>query len=100
MIVIADSSPLNYLILIDLPEILEKLYGSVLIPPAVQRELQRASTPPPVQEWIARPPAWLEVRQITVPKDTLLSRLVSCPGDSVSVNATRGIGVGPAERLS
>lgn len=34
-------------------------------------------------------------RQIT----KFLEELVSCPGDSVSADATSGIGVGPAERL-
>jgi hypothetical protein len=35
MIVIADTTPLNYLVLIDQPNLLPRLYGRVLIPPAV-----------------------------------------------------------------
>jgi predicted nucleic acid-binding protein len=39
MIVIADTSPLNYLVLIGEAEVLRRLYGQVVIPEAVLREL-------------------------------------------------------------
>lgn len=61
MIVVADTSPLNYLILIDQVGILQALYGTIVIPPAVQNELLHPSAPRPVQTWIQTPPAWLEV---------------------------------------
>lgn len=35
MIVIADTSPINYLILIEQVQVLHILYGRVIIPPAV-----------------------------------------------------------------
>jgi predicted nucleic acid-binding protein len=35
MIVVADTSPLNYLILIDQASLLNSLFGEVLIPNAV-----------------------------------------------------------------
>jgi predicted nucleic acid-binding protein len=40
MIVIADATPLNYLILIDQAELLPRLFDRILIPPAVFAELQ------------------------------------------------------------
>jgi predicted nucleic acid-binding protein len=61
MLVIADTSPLHYLVLIDHPEVLPVLFGRVLIPPAVTEELQRPRTPAPVRAWIVSLPAWLEV---------------------------------------
>ena len=61
MLVIADTSPLHYLVLIDHPEVLPVLFGRVLIPSAVTEELQRPRTPAPVREWIVSPPEWLEV---------------------------------------
>jgi predicted nucleic acid-binding protein len=64
MIVIADTTPLNYLVLIDRVEILPQLYGRVLIPPAVWEELQRPETPEAVRAWVTRPPAWLEIRSV------------------------------------
>jgi predicted nucleic acid-binding protein len=39
MIVVADTAPLNYLILIGHVDVLEALYGEVVIPPAVQDEM-------------------------------------------------------------
>ena len=62
MIVIADTTPLNYMVWIGEIEVLPKLYGRVIIPPAVCDELKRARAPEAVRLWIARPPAWLEVR--------------------------------------
>lgn len=62
MIVIADTTPLNYLVLIDRVEILPQLYGRVLIPPAVWQEFQRVETPEAVRAWLAQRPAWLEIR--------------------------------------
>ncbi len=62
MIVIADTTPINYLVLIDRVEILSQLYGRVLIPPAVWEEFQRPETPEAVRAWIGRRPAWLEIR--------------------------------------
>ena len=69
MIVIADTSPLNYLILIGEAEVLRRLYGRVVIPEAVLRELQNPQAPAKVAEWIAQPPAWLEINGSTVPSD-------------------------------
>ncbi len=43
MIVIADTSPLNYLVLIGEIEILSRLYQSVIIPEEVLKELQMGS---------------------------------------------------------
>ena len=62
MIVIADSTPLRYLVEIEYADILPKLFGHVLIPDAVLRELSAPRTPQIVRAWIAAPPSWLEVR--------------------------------------
>ena len=61
MIVVADSSPLRYLILIEHTQVLPALYGRVVIPPAVSDELNRQRTPPAVRAWLARRPSWLEI---------------------------------------
>lgn len=60
-LVVADTSPLNYLIRLGCADLLAELYGQVLIPPAVLRELAHAGTPGEVRLWIAHPPVWLEV---------------------------------------
>jgi predicted nucleic acid-binding protein len=64
-VVISDSSPLHYLILIGQAEILPLLYTEVLIPEAVRNELQQAATPESVHIWIVHPPSWLRVVPFT-----------------------------------
>lgn len=71
MIVVSDASPLNALVRIGHVEILEDLFGSVIIPPAVAAELTHARTPDPVRAWLAAPPVWLEIRSPKVIDATL-----------------------------
>ncbi len=61
MIVVADSSPLHYLILLDHVELLRRFYSRVVVPDAVAAELALAGAPFIVREWMARPPPWVEV---------------------------------------
>lgn len=63
MVVIADTSPLSYLVLIGHAEVLPRLYGEVVIPQAVLEELLHPKTPPTVASWIASRPPWLAVEQ-------------------------------------
>ncbi len=63
MIIVSDTSPINYLVLIGEIDILEKLFGRVIIPQAVFNEMQHAKTPASVKAWISAAPTWLEVRQ-------------------------------------
>ena len=49
-VVIADTSPINYLVLIKHVDILEQLYQIVVMPSAVYAELTAAGTPPMVRE--------------------------------------------------
>jgi predicted nucleic acid-binding protein len=75
MIVIADSTPLHYLVLLNHAHILRELYGPIIIPEAVFRELQADRTPVTVRQWIAARPDWLEVRRASVPQDLALTEL-------------------------
>jgi len=61
MIVVSDTSPLNYLILIGQEHVLPVLYDRVVTPPAVMRELLHPGTPERVKSWAASPPHWLEI---------------------------------------
>ncbi len=73
MIVVADTSPLNYLVLIDEVDLLPALFGEVLIPQAVFQELKHPKTPAKVQQWTNQFPAWLEVRTVTsIPSPALM----------------------------
>jgi predicted nucleic acid-binding protein len=66
MIVVSDTTPLNYLIIIQRVEILRSLYNEVVIPQAVVNEMQAPGTPVPVIEWIINKPAWIIVKQSTL----------------------------------
>jgi predicted nucleic acid-binding protein len=61
MIVVSDTSPLNYLILIGQQEILPALFKRVVAPPAVLAEMLRRGAPEIVAKWAVSPPKWLEV---------------------------------------
>jgi predicted nucleic acid-binding protein len=60
-VVVADTGPLNYLVLIDAIDLLPKLFERVSVPLAVRDELLHKGTPEAVRLWIAQPPHWLEV---------------------------------------
>jgi predicted nucleic acid-binding protein len=75
MAVVSDTSPLCYLLLIDLIDLLPELYGKVIIPQAVLNELSVPQAPEAVQAWIAQPPVWLEVLSIENPPDVELIQL-------------------------
>lgn len=75
MIVIADTTPINHLVLLDSAETLKQLYGRVIVPAAVLAELRVQAAPPEVRHWAERPPSWLEVRQVIVPSDRALAVL-------------------------
>lgn len=62
MIVVADASPLHYLILVEEVRVLPELYGRVIVPPAVVTELSQERTPRAVREWLSARPEWLHVQ--------------------------------------
>lgn len=62
MIVVADTGPINYLVLIGHIDLVQKLYGALIIPPAVHRELLHPSAPPMVRAWALNLPRWADVR--------------------------------------
>jgi len=64
MIVVADSGPPHYLILIEQIELLRRFYGQVTIPDAVADELRASGSPAIVRNWFARPPDWVAVTHV------------------------------------
>lgn len=71
-VIVADTTPLNYLILINAAEILPQLYENVLIPPAVYDELSHRKAPDLVRAWIAQRPSWLDVAKPELSAPSLL----------------------------
>jgi predicted nucleic acid-binding protein len=81
MIVVADTGPINYLIAIAHIELLPKLYGRILVPDSVCDELQKDAAPKVVRQWMAKPPAWLEIRTPTIVPDAALLGVRIGPGE-------------------
>lgn len=85
MIVVADTSSLNYLVLIGHIEILPYFYQRVLIPPSVWKELQDVGTPDLVRAWAAGAPGWLERHSLKTPPDLSLSFLDSGEREAIAL---------------
>ena len=64
MIVVADATPLHYLVVIGHADALSKLFNKIIIPSAVAAELQHLRAPDAVRTWVANPPGWLEIRSV------------------------------------
>ena len=75
IVVVADTSPLNYLIQIRCDHVLPSLYERVFVPTAVIEELGHPGTVAAVRVWLARRPAWLVVEQVDDAPDSRLARL-------------------------
>ena len=50
VIVLSDTSPINYLVLVGHIDILPTLFGQVVVPSAVLAELQHHGTPEPARQ--------------------------------------------------
>lgn len=83
MIVISDTSPICYLLLIDQISILQELYELVVIPQAVADELNASESPPVVRNWIANPPDWLQIKIVSTSSRSGLEKLD--PGEQEAI---------------
>jgi len=75
MTVVSNTSPLRYLIVVGRADPVEQIFRRVLIPRAVEQELTDVRAPEAVRQWMARRPAWLEVRSSRPPNSELARRL-------------------------
>lgn len=75
MIVVSDTSPILYLLLIDQLELLPFLYRRILIPEIVRDEMLATGAPIALQQWIGNPPNWLEICAVERSPEPSLMRL-------------------------
>ena len=88
-LIVSDTSPLNYLVLIGAVDLLPKLVSAVLIPPAVAAELADQRTPATVRQWLSTSPPWL---QIIAPRSVDPSlQLDRGEAEAISLATERGI---------
>jgi predicted nucleic acid-binding protein len=71
MIVVSDTSPINYLLLIGQIDLLPRLFEKVIIPDAVLNEMLDPSAPKVLQQWIVNSPSWLTIQAVPVIDETL-----------------------------
>src|SRR5438046_709045 len=90
MIVVSDTTPLNYLVLINAAEVLPKLFEQVYVPTSVLRELSHARTPEAVRVWSQSPPHWLKVADPSVRLSSTASLDIG-EADAISLAKERGI---------
>jgi predicted nucleic acid-binding protein len=83
-VVVADTSPINYLVLIDETGILLHLYHRIVIPEEVLAELIDDGASPEVREWTKHYPAWIEVRKAPV-RDAALMDLDAGEASAISL---------------
>ena len=75
MIVVADASPLNYLIQVNCDGLMRDLYRRVLVPATVVEELRHPSAPASVAIWSSDLPSWIEVRTVHLRRDAAMEAL-------------------------
>jgi predicted nucleic acid-binding protein len=75
MIVIADTSPINYLIRIGQIHVLQAIYERVLIPHAVHDELLAQGAPLSVRAWAKNLPGWVEAVSPLTARTAILKNL-------------------------
>jgi len=83
-VVVADTSPLNYLVLIGRIDILHSLYGRVVVPLEVLAELAAGGAPPEVLKWTQSLPEWLEVRTVREDQDDSALKHID-PGERAAI---------------
>ena len=84
-VVVADATPLHYLVLIDAVHILPRLFERIHVPIEVHDELSREATPPLVRTWIQQPPHWLDVHSAPAVSDEDSALQALDPGERAAV---------------
>jgi predicted nucleic acid-binding protein len=76
-LVVADTSPIRYLVRIGKIDLLPHLFEKIFLPSVVADELRHPSAPAVVRDWMQQPPGWLEVLQAADIDDPALAALDS-----------------------
>ena len=87
MIVVSDTTPLNYLVLSVRPMCYPRCWGPVYAPSAVIKELWQGEAAEAVQSWASEPPSWLSVQDPAHAN----SALKLGPGEAAGDGIGRGV---------
>jgi len=88
MIVVSNTSPVCYLVLIGCEQILPSLFGEIYVPASVVAELRHPDAPPELGEWLRQPPVWLRVLP-----DPIVTRADGNlhPGEQAAIDLATGL---------
>jgi len=89
-VVVADTTPLNYLVLLGQIERLPAFYDRIMIVPAVLQELSHSGTPGRVRSWASKLPIWCQVQPPTSAPDSILNQLDAGERDSIQLALDAG----------
>src|SRR5271165_1815315 len=90
MFVVADTTPLNYLVLLGEIELLPVIYHGIVIPPVVLKELNHPKTPQEVSRWASKLPEWCSVRAPISAPDEMLRLLDPGERDAIQLALDAG----------
>src|SRR5437868_2642410 len=90
MIVVSNTTPLNYLALIGYVDVLPRLFREIHVPDGVIRELRADATPSAVRQWASSPPDWLKIQTITLTAEDSFGRLQAGETEAILLFSTLG----------
>jgi predicted nucleic acid-binding protein len=74
-VIVADTTPIRYLVEIGQLDVLPQLFGTIFIPSVVYGELQHPGAPLQVRNTLKSPPGWLKVMTTATSVDPALLAL-------------------------
>jgi predicted nucleic acid-binding protein len=83
LLVVADTSPVRYLVQIGLIELLARLFEEIKLPSIVAEELRHPSAQAAVRAWIEDLPEWVKVLTAPESDDPILGKLD--PGERAAI---------------
>lgn len=84
-VVVADATPLHYLILVHAIDVLPRLFQRISIPLEVREELTRPASPAIVRSWIEHPPPWLDILSVNMTHVTDPALAELDPGERAAI---------------
>lgn len=101
MIVVSDTSPINYLTLVGHQDLLAALFGEIAVPTSVLDELSHAAAPIEVKRFLSARPRWLRIIEPTVSSVAGLEHLdrgerdaillgIALPADLLLIDEAKG----------
>ena len=88
--VVADTGPLQYLVLIEAIGILPEIFQKILLPDRVQAELSHPRTPLKVRQFLACQPPWLDMRETLPVADLPFPQLGQGERSTIAVARNEG----------